>query len=85
MRVPCGVRAASALSVVLLAAAVRGSADESKLIPNVPRLKLFASSHSTAAAEVMAFHGVKKELPQVVLIGGLPRRATTGQGVNFCP
>lgn len=40
----------------------------------MPRFRLFASSHSTAAAEVLAFHGVKTSLPQVVLIGGLEGR-----------
>jgi len=55
-------------------AAVTAWADVSKTVPDVPRFKLFASSHSTAAAEVLAFHGVKEELPQVVLIGGLEGR-----------
>jgi len=49
-------------------------ADGAKTVPDVPRFKLFVSSHSTAAAEVLAFHGVKKGLPEVVLIGGLEGR-----------
>jgi len=32
-------------------------ADLSKTLLDVPRFKLFTSSHSTAAAEVLAFHG----------------------------
>jgi hypothetical protein len=30
-----------------------------KRLPDMPRFKLLASSHSTAAAQVLAFHGVK--------------------------
>jgi hypothetical protein len=45
-----------------------------KRLPDMPRFKLLASSHSTAAAQVLAFHGVKTSLPQVVLIGGLEGR-----------
>lgn len=41
---------------------------------DVQQFRLFASSHSTAAAEVLAFHGVKTALPRVVLIGGLEGR-----------
>jgi len=37
-------------------------ADVRKVLPDVPRFKLFASYHSTAAAEVMAYYGVKKGL-----------------------
>jgi len=60
----------------LIALTVGGSAraDVSGKLPDVPRFKLFASSHSTAAAEVMAYHGVKRGLPEVVLIGGLEGR-----------
>jgi hypothetical protein len=43
-------------------------------VQDSPRFRLFASSHSTAAAEVLAFQGVKASLPQVVVIGGLEGR-----------
>lgn len=64
------------LALMLAAAAADAAvaADSSTVIPDVPRFKLFASSHSTAAAEVMACHGVKTELPEVALIGGLEGR-----------
>ena len=65
-------RIAFAGLIALTASAAR--CDVSKTLPDVPRFKLFASSHSTAAAEVVAYHGVKRGLPEVVLIGGLEGR-----------
>ena len=61
---------------LLIALTAGGSArtDASRTLPDVPRFKFFASSHSTAAAEVLAFHAAKPALPQVVLIGGLEGR-----------
>jgi hypothetical protein len=58
--------------VSMVGAAAR--ADAGKTLPDVPRFKLFASSHATAAAEVLAYHGTKPALPHVVLIGGLEGR-----------
>ena len=55
------VRTRSAVSKVafagLIAAAASASAraDLSRTLPHVPRFKLFASSHATAAAEVIAY------------------------------
>jgi len=68
-----GCRIASAVLVVVIAVTSAG-AEIGKTLPDAPRFKLFASSHATAAAEVLAYHGVKKGLPQVVLIGGLEGR-----------
>ena len=69
-------RALRAITFASLIATAGGSAqaDFSKMLPDVPRFKLFASSHSTAAAEVLAFHGVRRGLPNVVLVGGLEGR-----------
>jgi hypothetical protein len=74
VRVCCaGYRIASAVLVAAIAFSSAG-AENGKTLPDVPRFKLFASSHATAAAEVLAFHGVRKGLPEVVLIGGLEGR-----------
>jgi len=72
------------LIAIMAGAPVR--ADLSKTLPDVPRFKLFASSHATAAAEVMAYHGVKRGLPEVVLIGGLEGRiyrCDCGKGIDL--
>jgi len=62
------------VAALVLATTGVARADDTKIIPDVPRYKFFVSSHSTAAAEVLAYHGVKTELPEVVLIGGLEGR-----------
>jgi len=70
----------------LISAAASAQADLSKAPPDVPRFKLFASSHATAAAEVLAYHSVKKGLPEVVLIGGLEGRiyrCECGKGIDL--
>ena len=75
-----------AFAGLISAAAASAQADLSKTLPDVPRLKFFASSHSTAAAEVLAFHGVKTSLPEVVLIGGLEGRiyrCDCGKGIDL--
>jgi len=72
------VRKLAAVPAALLVGVVAGAAvavaGGSNALSDIPRFKIFVSSHSTAAAEVLAYHGVKKELPQVVLIGGLEGR-----------
>ena len=75
MRVWC--EAATCLCLASLALATtpappRGA--DTQLISDVPRYKFFVSSHSTVAAEVLAYRGVKRGLPEVVLIGGLEGR-----------
>jgi hypothetical protein len=65
-RLSCGT--GFALMALFACVAVAGE------VQDVAQFRLFASSHSTAAAEVLAFHGVKASLPQVVLIGGLEGR-----------
>ena len=55
------LRLAAALFPIFTAGCF-ASADVGRTLPDVPRFKLFASSHSTAAAKIMAYYGVKKGL-----------------------
>jgi hypothetical protein len=86
VRVCCAwCRIASAVLVAAIAFSSAG-AENGKTLPDVPRFKLFASSHATAAAEVLSYHGVKKGLPNVVLIGGLEGRiyrCDCGKGIDL--
>jgi len=86
IRVHCAGAAVAFAALGAIMAGDSAHADLSKTLPDVPRFKLFACSHSTAAAEVLAFHGVKKGLPEVVLIGGLEGRiyrCDCGKGIDL--
>jgi hypothetical protein len=86
IRVHCAASVVAFAAVVAIMAGDSAHADLSKTLSDVPRFKLFASSHSTAAAEVMAYHGLKNGLPQVVLIGGLEGRiyrCDCGKGIDL--
>ena len=73
-------------SLVLATIPGRARGADTRLIPDVPRFAFFVSSHSTAAAEVLAYRGVKRGLPEVVLIGGLEGRiyrCDCGKDINL--
>jgi len=81
------VRKLVAVPAALLVGVVAGAAaPATKTIADVPKYKFFVSSHSTAAAEVLAYRGVKRGLPEVVLIGGLEGRiyrCDCGKDINL--
>jgi len=59
------------LFLLSFTARLAAAADEPVLLPHVPSLPLLVSSHATAAAAVLRFHGWGGDVPDVVLIGGL--------------
>jgi len=86
VRACCAWGSIAFAGLIVVTAGGSARADLSRTLPDVPRFKLFASSHATAAAEVLAYGGVKKGLPEVVLIGGLEGRiyrCDCGKGIDL--